>query len=209
MAFVSGFCGARVAAPSRAAACAVSMSAAREEPEAVSRRQLLAGAVAGVAAAGVAAVALPQSAAAGGEGPKLSIFGGGSQSSPFVYGMKSGGPAVYKPLNAEDVAFHKKICDEGRARLDKTEEYIARKSWDEVRAELRRQLQNLRHSQERLMEAQGDKDLSEQAAKYYKAFKSSVEDLDYAAREKKVENARKARTATLKAFDSWYSAVGL
>jgi len=210
MAFVSGFSGVRVeSAQSRASVCRVTMSAEQNETTAaVSRRDLLAGLAASAVAAGVA-VALPQTAAATpGEGPKFSIFGGGSQSSPFVYSMKKGTP-VYKPLEPEELEFHKKICTEGRARLDKTEEYIARKSWDEVRAELRRQLQNLRHSQERLMEAVSDPSSSEQARSYYKSFKSSVEDLDFAAREKKVENARKARNATLKAYDSWASAVGI
>mmetsp|Transcript_5796 Transcript_5796/g.10254 ORF Transcript_5796/g.10254 Transcript_5796/m.10254 type:complete len:211 (-) Transcript_5796:636-1268(-) len=210
MAFVSSFNGARVGGSfdvSSTSKCGLKQNlvmSATSDRENVSRRALLAGLVVSTAAL----VSAPELAQAGGEGPRYSFFGGESQSSPFVYSMKKGTP-VYKPLSPEEMEFHKRIADESKERIEGTDVYISQKSWDKVRGELRLEMYNLRHSQERLIESVKDDSGKKAAAQAFADFKKSVEDLDRAATNKKVEDARKARAATLKALSTFYSAVGI
>ncbi|KAA8498494.1 hypothetical protein FVE85_6079 [Porphyridium purpureum] len=205
MAFVSGFAGAQIASGSSAQVCrapaAVRMSAAGEE---MSRRDLMAG----VATAAAGLLVIPGAAMAG-DAPKQSFFGGSSASSPFVYNMKQTGEILYKPLNDEDLQFHKNVLEKSRGELDRTSEQIARKSWDDMRGVIRNQMYNMRHSQLRLIESVESAEKQKAAKKNYNDLKKSLEEMDLAARNKKQEDARKFRASALKAFDSFTTSVGI
>eukprot|EP00179_Madagascaria_erythrocladioides_P014413 CAMPEP_0198364706 /NCGR_PEP_ID=MMETSP1450-20131203/153800_1 /TAXON_ID=753684 ORGANISM="Madagascaria erythrocladiodes, Strain CCMP3234" /NCGR_SAMPLE_ID=MMETSP1450 /ASSEMBLY_ACC=CAM_ASM_001115 /LENGTH=200 /DNA_ID=CAMNT_0044072145 /DNA_START=77 /DNA_END=679 /DNA_ORIENTATION=+ len=161
--------------------------------------------------AGIAAAALAPAAAAhaSGDGPKYSIFGGGSQSSPFTYSMKTGGKPVYEKLNPEEVEFHVNMVKEGKGHLEATGGYIDTKNWEFVRAEIRSQMQNMRKSQLRLIEAVADQEGQKKSEEAYQKFKLDLEKLDFAARSKEQTKAYKARTEALKSLDNWASTAGV
>mmetsp|Transcript_1719 Transcript_1719/g.5192 ORF Transcript_1719/g.5192 Transcript_1719/m.5192 type:complete len:208 (+) Transcript_1719:200-823(+) len=202
MAFVSssGFAGQAV--KTRSVTCTgpqtvVMMSAGSN----MSRRELLLGALAAM----VPAAALAKS----GEGPKYSIFGGNSQSSPFVYTDKKKGNAIYKALNDEEIQFLTDKLKESRVRLANTEQYIAIPSWDDIRGEIRLQMYECRRNMLKLEENIEDEKKAQKAKKLYGQLKRDMEELDYACTVKDQGRAKRARSAALKSFDQWAEIAGL
>uniref|UniRef100_A0A7S1TF77 Extrinsic protein in photosystem II n=1 Tax=Compsopogon caeruleus TaxID=31354 RepID=A0A7S1TF77_9RHOD len=168
---------------------------------AVSRRAVLLGGIAAVAAAVGAG-----SPALAGDGPKYSIFGGGAMSSPFTYTITKKGPILYKKFNPEEIELFTNTIKEGKRRIALTAGYIDERSWEDVRSEIRRQTQDMRKYQFRLMEALDDDTEAQDA---YKQFKNSLEKLDYLARVKDADRAKREQATLLRALDNWASKTGI
>uniref|UniRef100_A0A7S0G5Z7 Uncharacterized protein n=1 Tax=Rhodosorus marinus TaxID=101924 RepID=A0A7S0G5Z7_9RHOD len=167
----------------------------------VTRRQLLLGALAAM----VPAAAL----AKGGDSPKYSIFGGESQSSPFVYMDQRKGNAVYQALNDEELAEITKSLAVNRARLEETGDFIDVPSWDDVRSLVRLEMYDTRRNVKKIHESLDDPKRVDRAEKVYAQLKKDIEALDYACVVKDQAMAKKARASALKSFDSWVSTVGV
>ena len=101
--------------------------------------------------------------ASAGDSPKFSFFGffgngdtlsegamyGSDQSvptySPYsVYGKLGDEKTVYKKYNSKEVEFKKAMFAESAKRVAGTKAYIEKKSWEDVRSELERQVYNMR-----------------------------------------------------------------
>ena len=65
--------------------------------------------------------------------------------SPYsVYGKLGDKKAIYKKYNSKEVEFKKSMFAESAKRVAGTKAYIEKKSWEDVRSELERQVYNMR-----------------------------------------------------------------
>lgn len=176
----------------------VRMSAERKaQPMGAVFRGLAAASILASPLAGLSSSALASS----GDSPKISVFGlGGTKadiSSPFVedattyspyspYG--TGKDALFKPLNADDVAFFKKKVAEAQKRFGKVESFIAKKQWEEIRSELTRQGPDFRGSVRKLVANKG----TESARVAAETLFQDLEDLTVSSRRKQGAEASAA-----------------
>ncbi|KAH8058600.1 D-xylose 1-dehydrogenase [Aureococcus anophagefferens] len=149
-----------------------SASALAPQHSKVQTRRELGSALVGIAGAFGAQAAN----AAAGESPKFSYSEGamyGSDQkdavySPYsVYGKLGDPKAVYKKYNDKEVAFKKAMFADSSKRVAKTKQYIEKKSWEDVRSELERQVYNMRGTMNYLAAASGKPEATAAAKKFY------------------------------------------
>lgn len=196
----ASFAGAAVKCPASSAS-AVTMTAAP-----MSRRQALAAAAALVSGAALSPLA---AFAKSGDAPKISVFGVGGASSPFVAGWETGGKVIYKRFGEDELAVFKRIVSDSKNRLEGASDSIKQKSWEDVRSRIRLEASDLRKTQITINDAIDDPSQAAKATKAYKTFKNDIERLDAAAIQKNQDRAYKAYNASLKSLSTWQDTVGL
>lgn len=165
---------------------------------ALSRRSAL-----GAALTAAGAALLPAAAfAKGGESAKISIFGMGSASSPFVAGIKTSGTVQYKRFSDDELAYFKSIVDASGERFAQTKASIDIKNWEDIRSLIRLETTLLRQTMVSVMDSL-DGDRAKDSQKVFQAFKKDINDLDYACVTKNQDKAQKAYKATVKSFYQW------
>jgi len=163
----------------------------------------------------VASVGVQTASAASGESPKFSFFGilgnSGTYSEGAAYGIDQEastyspyspftareGKSVYKTYNSDEVAFNKKMFTESTKRVAKVDKYIEAKKWEEVRAELQRQVYNMRGTMNYLATGKPD------AEKAAKDFYLAMEAVDLYSKKKQQAPAAEAYKGMMAALDSY------
>lgn len=179
----------------------VSMTAAP-----ISRRDALAAAIALVAGATV--VAPRPSFAKGGEGAKISIFGVGGASSPFVAGVKTTGQVQYSKFGDSELAVFKNIIDQSEQRVAGAGDSIKLKSWEDIRSSIRLEASGLRETIRKVNSSIDDPKVAKAADKAYASLKQNMENLDQACIQKNQDKAFKSYNALLKDISSWKTVAG-
>nr|ADD97076.1 photosystem II extrinsic protein [Galdieria sulphuraria] len=153
---------------------------------------------------------LPKNASAkSGESAKLSIFGVEGLSSPFTADLKSKGQPLYKNLNEEEISRYTKAITDGKASLSKIPGYINEKSWEDIKSLVRQRVADLRSAQKKMMASISEQRIRQKAEKLYDSFIKSIEDIDYAARQKNGDKVRQAQQQAMKLLQEWASAAGV
>lgn len=205
MAFVTGpsvnarpaFSGAAVRTCSTAPQATVTMSASKPN-----RRQLLQSAAALVA--GIPLAALAKS----GDSAKISIFGVGGASSPYVAGIETGGKILYNGFSDEEIALFKRIVNDSKERLVGAEDSIKAKSWEDIRSRIRLEATELRKVVNNITDNLDDKQTKAAATKDSKALKLAFEQLDQACVQKDQTAAKKYYSIAIKNLSAWQDDVG-
>lgn len=170
---------------------------------------------AGLASAASAFTASAAFAEAG-ESPKFSFFGilgnADTYSEGSAYGIDTDkseyspyspyskvGDGVYKKFGKEEVAFKKGKFLESAKRVKTVDKYIANKKWEEVRAELERQVYDMRGSMNYLATASGKPEAKAAAKKFYQ----SLEAVDLLSRRKNQAAAAEAYKVMVADLDSY------
>lgn len=123
--------------------------------------------------------------------------------SPYgVFGPLDGPDVVYKKYNKAEVTFKKKMFADSASRVSKINAYIEKKQWEEVRAELQRQVYNMRETMNYLAKASGNK----AAAPAARAFYQSMEDVNLFSKRKNKGAALSAYAEMMTALNT-YSAL--
>lgn len=153
---------------------------------------------------------LPKDASAKtGESAKLSIFGVEGLSSPFTADLKSKGEPLYKNLNEEEVSRYTKAITDGKASLSKIPEFISEKSWEDIKSAVRQRVADLRTAQKKIMASISEERIRKKAEKIYDNFVKSIEDIDYAARQKNGDKTKQAQQQAMKLLQEWASVAGI
>jgi hypothetical protein len=190
-------------------ACPAAATASTPVTMALSRRAALSvglGAL-GAALLGAGSPVLAKS----GEGAKISVFGVGGASSPFVSGISKSGQVLYTPFSDEEQNYFKGIVEGSAERLTGAKTSIDGKSWEDIRSAIRLEMTLLRqtavtiNSNLRL----SDPKKADTADKIFAQFKKNVNALDYACVLKDQDKALKSYKATIKDFAGWREVVGV
>ena len=120
--------------------------------------------------------------------------------SPYsVYGKLGAPDAVYKKYNDKEVAFKKAMFAESSKRVAKVNTYIEKKNWEDVRAELERQVYNMRGTMNYLASASGKPEAKAAAKKFYQ----DMEEVNLLSKRKKQAAAQDAYGAMMSSLDSF------
>lgn len=171
----------------------------------LSRRDALAGAV----GAAAALLGVSPALAKGGDAPKISVFGVGGASSPFVKGVQKGGKVQYEQFGDDEMEIFKRCVAVSKDRLAGTVAIVKEKSWDDVRSQVRLEMYELRKTAERVNGNLEDKAAAKKALQEYAEFKKSIENLDYAAVTKNQDKAYKSLAKATASLNSWADTVGI
>jgi len=138
-------------------------------------------------------------------------FGDSSQSSPYpdtpTYSPYSpyaaaGEKSLYKAGTADEIKFYKGKFTEARKRMDKIDGYLQKKQWENVRAELTRQMYDLRKSTNTLV---GDNAAGKKKAEQ---LFQDMENLTVSSRRKQSDVAAASLKAIKADFDAIIADVG-
>lgn len=119
---------------------------------------------------------------------------------------------MYKKYNKDEVALKKKLLAESAKRVAGVDKYIAKKQWEEVRAELERQVYEMRATMNYLAAASGKPEAKAAAKKFYQDMEavsllSKVHSLVIAAPAHRLPAQRKNQAAASDAYKSMMSSL--
>ena len=120
--------------------------------------------------------------------------------SPYsVYGKLGDPKAVYKKYNDKEVAFKKAMFADSSKRVAKTKQYIEKKSWEDVRSELERQVYNMRGTMNYLAAASGKPEATAAAKKFYQ----DMEEVNLLSKRKKQGAALDAYATMMSSLEAY------